>query len=117
VISPSSPDPAFVCSERPVKLRHSVRAAGIEIGAVKSAIYESVGGVKRKKDLHLGREVEGCQGAGRAFISTLDSPLRPAELEWERSETKFSEASFLKELSFSVFFQIACIVASTGARL
>jgi hypothetical protein len=28
----------------------------------KSAIYESVGGVKRKRDLHLGRDAEGYQG-------------------------------------------------------
>jgi anthranilate/para-aminobenzoate synthase component I len=40
-------------------------------------------------------------GARRAFISTLDSPLRPTELKWERSETKFSEASFLRGLCFS----------------
>jgi hypothetical protein len=32
----------------------------IEFSPCKSAIYESVGGVKRKNDLHLGRDVEGC---------------------------------------------------------
>jgi hypothetical protein len=41
------------------------------------------------------------KGDRRAFISTLDSPLRPTELKWERSETKFSEASFLRGLGFS----------------
>ena len=41
MISPSSQDPAFVCSERPVELRpRSVRAAGIEIGTVKLASRE-----------------------------------------------------------------------------
>jgi hypothetical protein len=57
------------------------------------------------------------KGDRRAFISTLDSPLRPTELKWERSETKFSEASFLRG-SVSLFLSLnACKVASTRARL
>jgi len=40
------------------------------------------------------RAARAVKGARRAFISTLDSPSRPIESQRERSETKFSEASF-----------------------
>jgi hypothetical protein len=74
--------------------------------------------VSREKKISISAETrKAVKGARRAFISTLDSPLRPTELKWERSETKFSEASFPRGLSFSFFFQIACVVALTRARL
>jgi hypothetical protein len=82
------------------------------------SIYESVGGVERKKEISISAETESAvKGARRAFISTLDSTLRLTELKWERSETKFSEASFLRGLSFSLLFLNACKVALTRARL
>jgi hypothetical protein len=40
------------------------------------------------------RAARAVKGARRAFILTLDSPSRPIESQRERSETKFSEASF-----------------------
>ena len=74
--------------------------------------------VSREKEISISAETErAVKGARRAFISTLDSPLRPTELKWERSETKFSEASFLRGLSFSFLFLNACKVALTRARL
>jgi hypothetical protein len=44
------------------------------------------------------------KGARRAFILTLDSPPRPRKSQRERSETKFSEASFP---GGSVFFWLS----------
>ena|ERR1700736_4838435 len=90
----------------------------LTISTGKSASMKASAVSREKRDLHLGRDGEGCQGrARRAFISTLDSPLRPTELKWERSETKFSEASFLRGLGFSFLFLNACKVALTRARL
>src|SRR5205814_349088 len=40
------------------------------------------------------RAARAVKGARRAFILTLDSPSRPIESQRERSETKYSEASF-----------------------
>src|SRR5256884_2566142 len=40
------------------------------------------------------RTARPVKGARRAFILTLDSPSRPIESHRERSETKYSEASF-----------------------
>ena len=68
-------------------------------------IYEGVGSVKQKskKSMHVftpnahtspGGRRRAVKGARRAFILTLDSPSRPTQLKRERSETKFSEASF-----------------------
>jgi hypothetical protein len=53
------------------------------------------------------------KGARRAFILILDGPLRPPESTWERSETKFSEASFLGRHSSVPLFRSSCIIAST----
>src|SRR5579872_6179770 len=64
--------------------------------AVSPAIYEGVGGVKRKNDLPPVRDVEGSQGRPEGVHLDPDGPLRPPESRWERSETKFSEASFLR---------------------
>lgn len=71
----------------------------------------------REKTTFLSFETErAVKGARRAFILILDGPLRPTESTWERSETKFGEASFLRRHS-SFLFRNTCIVASTKARL
>ena len=67
-------------------------------------IYEGIGSVKQKikksadeiKKMHTrsGRTGRAVKGARRAFILTLDNPSRPTKSQRERSETKFSEASF-----------------------
>jgi hypothetical protein len=82
------------------------------------AIYESVGGVNRKKTWVLPLETwRAVKGARRAFILILDGPLRPTESSWERSEMKFSEASFLRRHGLVLFSRNTCIITSTKARL
>lgn len=60
------------------------------------AIYEVVGVVKQKirHTFPLGIR-RAVKGARRAFISILDGPPDPQQWSEERSETKFSGASFL----------------------
>jgi len=69
-----------------------------------SPIYEGIGSVKQKNKksadqikkmhTHLPADGEAVKGARQAFILTLDSLSRPTKSQRERSETKFSEASF-----------------------
>ena len=48
----------------------------------------------KKMHTHLPADGEAVKGARQAFILTLDSLSRPTKSQRERSETKFSEASF-----------------------
>jgi hypothetical protein len=74
-------------------------------GNATTPIYEGIGSVKQKKIKQSADEIKKCthvsgrtgravKGARQAFILTLDSPSRPTKSQRERSETKFSEASF-----------------------
>jgi hypothetical protein len=71
----------------------------------------------REKDKYSLIETwRAVKGARRAFILTLDGAPRPTASTWERSETNFSEASFLRGHG-SFVSRSTCIIASTKARL
>jgi hypothetical protein len=74
------------------------------IGSVKQKNKKSADQIKQKNKksadqikkmhTHLPADGEAVKGARQAFILTLDSLSRPTKSQRERSETKFSEASF-----------------------
>jgi hypothetical protein len=82
---------------------------------VKNRISMKASAESREKDEYSLIETwRAVKGARRAFILTLDGPLRLTESTWERSETNFSEASFPKGHD-SILSRSSCIIASTKA--
>lgn len=71
---------------------------------------------REKATFLLSETWRAVKGARRAFISILDGPLRLPESTSERSETNFSEASFLRRHSLVPLFRSTFIFASTKAR-